>query len=447
MAGLRGALFVIACALAACSGGAIVQSQGQTGDGGDDGAQSTGGTDAATDGNRTDSAASLDAGGGHDGGGHDAGAAETGVPDAPWVVAVPPGMPQVTDLGGPVLTAPVFQSVTFSGYDQTANVDAFVASVATTAYWPGAVAEYGVGKPTIQTPAHLTATAPTSIDDSEVRTWLAQQITAGTVMAPVTGAVYVVFYPSTTTVTLQGGTSCTAFGGYHSSTTASGGSVAYAVVPECTEQGLTTLETITAAASHELAEASTDPYPGTGAPAYLQVDATHAYWEAVVGGGEIGDMCAQWPNSYFAPPDLASIVQRVWSNASARAGRDPCQPALPKEVYFNSVPLMSDTVSILFEGSPISTEGIAIAPGGSKTVPVQLYSEGPIGPWNVQAQNVPQNATYLSFSWNKTSGQNGDTLQLTITVDASDPTFGGEPFVIASSIGQTTNYWLGYVGQ
>jgi hypothetical protein len=356
-------------------------------------------------------------------------------------------MPQVTDVGGPVLKAPVFQSITFSGYDQTANVDAFVASLATTAYWSGAVAEYGVGTPTIQTPAHLPAAAPASIDDSEVRTWLAQQIADGNVMAPVAGAVYVVFYPSSTTVTLQGGTSCKAFGGYHSSVAASGVPVAYAVVPECTEQGLTTLETITAAASHELAEASTDPYPGTGAPAYLQVDANHFYWEAIVGGGEIGDLCAQWPNSYFAPPDLASIVQRVWSNASAKVGRDPCQPELPKEIYFNSAPLMSDSVQILFEGTHFGTQGIAIVPGSSKTVPVQLYSEGPIGPWNVQAQNVPQNASYLSFSWNKTTGQNGDTLQLTITANAADPTFGGEAFVLVSSIGQTANYWLGYVGQ
>jgi hypothetical protein len=454
MTRLRAAVFAVAsscvCALAvaACSSGAIVESQGQSGDGGGaDGGGTGGGADATGDAHAADSATGHDSGSVHDTGAPDTGAPEAGVPDAPWVVAVPASMPAVQDFGGPLLSAPVFQSITFSGYDQTAQVDAFVAALPTTAYWPGAVAEYGVGTPTIQPPAHLAATAPTSIDDSAVQSWLVQQITLGNVMAPTSQNVYLVFYPSTTTVTLQGTTSCTQFGGYHGSTTVNSVPVAYAVVPECSIQGQPTLQTTTGTASHELIEACTDPFPFQGTPAFLQVDPAHMYWEAVVGGGEVGDMCAQWPNSFFAPPDLPYLVQRTWSNSAAKAGRDPCQPELPKEVYFNSVPLMTDSVQIQFQGGAFSTLGIAIAPGGSKTIPVQLYSEGPIGPWNVQALNVPQNASYLTFTWNKTSGQNGDTLQLTITVAASDPSFGGEPFLIVSSIGQTANYWLGYVGQ
>jgi hypothetical protein len=354
-------------------------------------------------------------------------------------------MPQVADLGGSVLPSPVFQSISFSGYDQTAQVDDFVATIGSTSFWQSAVGEYGVGTPTVQPPVHLTAAAPASIDDTAIQAWLQQQVAAGGgFMAPSANALYVISYPSSTTVTLQGLTSCTQFGGYHSSTTIGAVTVAYAVVPECTFPGMTTLQTTTGSASHELEEAVTDPYPFTS-PAYAQPDTAHTYMAVILGGGEIGDMCAQWPSSFFTPPSYAYVVQRPWSNAAAAAGRDPCQPELPGEVFFNSVPLATDTVNINYQGSAYSTGGIKIAQGASRTIPVPLYSEGAAGPWSVAAINWPNTSANLTFAWDKTSGQNGDTLQLTITVNAIDSTYGGDSFVIESTMGSTTNYWVGYV--
>jgi hypothetical protein len=355
-------------------------------------------------------------------------------------------MPQVVDSGGSVMKTPVFQSISFSGYDQTAQMDDLVATIGATSYWEGAVGEYGVGTPTVQPPVHLTEAAPSSIDDTAIQTWLQQKVAAGGgFMAPSASALYVISYPANTTITLQGITSCQQFGGYHNSTTVNGVSVAYAVVPECTFPNMTTLQTTTGSASHELAEAVTDPTPFATPPAYAQADATHLYWELILGGGEIGDMCAQWPTSFFVPPSFAYQVQRPWSNAAAKAGHDPCQPELPGEVFFNSVPIMSDTVQISSQGQSYPTGGIQIAQGASRTIPVQLYSEAPVGPWNVAATNWPNTAANLSFAWDKASGQNGDTLQLTITVNAFDASLGGDSFVIESQMGSTVTYWLGYV--
>jgi hypothetical protein len=355
-------------------------------------------------------------------------------------------MPQVASLGGSVLHTPVLQSITFSGYDQIAAIDDFVATIGTTSYWPSAVGEYGVGTPTVQAPVHLAEAAPTTIDDSAIQTWLQQKVAAGGGFMPASAsALYVISYPASTTITLQGMTSCTQFGGYHSSTTIGGVTVAYAVVPECTYPGMTTLQTITSAASHELAEACTDPSP-FASPAYAQPDDAHTYMAVILGGGEIGDMCAQFPSSFFTPPGYAYMVQRPWSNAAASAGRDPCQPELPGEVFFNSVPLATDTVTITYQGSSFSTGGIKIAQGASRTIPVQLYSEVPsAGSWSVTAVNWPNTAANLSFAWDRTTGQNGDTLQLTITVQSFDATYGGDSFVVESTMGSTTNYWVGYV--
>ena len=62
--------------------------------------------------------------------------------------------------------------------------------------------------------------------------------------------------------------------------------------------GLSPFEALTSGCSHELAEAITDPVPGTG-----------WYDDA---NGEIGDVCA-WENKRLGD----YLVQRLWSN---RAG-------------------------------------------------------------------------------------------------------------------------------
>jgi hypothetical protein len=82
-----------------------------------------------------------------------------------------------------------------------------------------------------------------------------------------------------------------------------------------------------------------------------------------------------------------------------------------------------------------------------KTIPVQIWSEAPTGPITVTAKEVPQSGTNLTFSWNKATGTNGDVLQLTITVNAVDNTYGGDAFVVEASDGSNKGYWLGFVGQ
>jgi hypothetical protein len=95
----------------------------------------------------------------------------------------------------------------------------------------------------------------------------------------------------------------------------------------------------------------------------------------------------------------------------------------------------------------LTTLGAAIAPGASKVIDVALYSEADVGPWTVTALSVPVGGSNLSFAWDRTTGNNGDVLHLTITVNYVESSYGGEPFLIESTLGGETNYWLGYVGQ
>ena len=378
---------------------------------------------------------------------------EAGLPtriggDAAWTTAVPSGMPQVMNSGGPTVTSPVFQSITFAGYDQTKPIDDFVSRVGLTSYWQQAVGEYGIGLARAATPVHIADSGPKAVDDADIQEWLASELAAGGPFEPpASGTVYVIFYPFSTSVTFDGQEGCFTIGAYHNSLVVGGVNVSYAVVPECTTQTMTELQATTAAASHEMIEAVTDPLPLGSNPAYSSVDPGHSYYPAVLGGGEVGDLCAQWPASFFEPDDLHYTVQRTWSNAAAKAGRDPCQPTLDGETFFNAVPTLSDTVHVGNATPPATALGVSIAPGTSKVVDVVLYSEADVGPWTVSAASIPVGGNNLSFAWDRTTGNNGDVLHLTITANFVDSNYGGEPFLIESTLGGETNYWLAYAGQ
>ena len=241
-------------------------------------------------------------------------------------------------------------------------------------------------------PQHLSETAPATLADGDVQAWLTAKINAGGGFPqPDANTMYVIFYPPATTVTLDGGALCQDFQGYHSDYAITPGQlVSYAVVGRCPPPvpGLAEIDEVTAEASHEIIEMATDPLP-QDKPAYSDVDADHMGWAMIGGGAEIGDLCAPFPDSFYKPAGLTTLVQRVWSNAAAAAGHDPCQPdgASP---YFNSAPVLTDTLQVV--GSPFgsfTTKGVKIPVGSSKTIELDLYSDAPTsGPWNVSVLDV-----------------------------------------------------------
>ena len=352
--------------------------------------------------------------------------------------------PQVVTFGGPTLAAPKLVPVYFSNDDTTftGQLTTFMSKLGDSAFWLPAVGEYGVGKISSADPILLADVAPGSIDDSVIQTWLASKIDDATLPAPDANTIYAIYYPDGTTVTLgqQGGTSCQDFGAYHDNITYKGSDVAYAVMPRCTGWGPSVLDTTTSAASHEFIEAATDPFPQTNG-AYTQVDDNHILWEYVLGGGETGDMCAQFGASYVTPPDLGFMVQRAWSNASAKAGHDPCQPA-DKSPYFNSMPVLTDKIDL---GGQATSKGVHIPIGSSATIEVDLFSDADTGgPWTVSA-NDTSGAGAITFVWDRTTGQNGEKLHLTITA-VQKTQYGAAGFSIKSKLNGRTTSWFGLVG-
>ena len=323
-----GALSLSAGVWAACGGTVATQSNGNTT--GSGGGTTTTASDTTT---TTTTTNPVDAGPD----------ADDGMPSTTYPAPFP-APPQVVTLGGPVLQNPRFVPVFFASDDPTyvTALTDFDNKIGVSKYWATAVSEYNVGPGMATAPVMLTETAPASIDDTGIQTWLQGKLNGDDPAWPASDAntVYVLHYPASTTITLQNATSCTQFGGYHSNTSsrpsptagryggaAVGADVSYAVIPRCTDfPPLMGIDAVTGAESHELAESVTDPYP-EDKPAYATVDNGHFFWERALGGGEVGDMCAQFPDVWNKWPDLSYTVQSIWSNANATAGHNPCQPA------------------------------------------------------------------------------------------------------------------------
>jgi hypothetical protein len=367
--------------------------------------------------------------------------------DAPFVAAAHPAAPHVTDTGGPTLNTPKVVTVTFASDPLAPKIDAFAAAVGASSYWKAATGEYAVAPLAFARSVHVPATPSASIDSGALETWLIGQLDGthpewGT---PDAHTIYTIVYPVGMSITMMGQSLCSVTPAYHSEVKlGSGIGVPYAAMARCDPfLGLSGIDYITAGLSHEWVEASTDPFPNSG-PAYYSPANQYNDW-AILTGGELADMCTLLPDVYFKPADLPYTVQRSWSNAAAAEGHDPCVPA-PAAPYFNAAPVLPNTVVGTYYGQSFTSEGLSIPLGKSKAMAVDLFSDAPTaGPWKVQA--MAQGAAKLTFAWDKTSGNNGDVLQLTVTRVKDDPSIPGvDLFMLISTLGSEQHAWVGAVG-
>lgn len=373
--------------------------------------------------------------------------------DAPLEAAALPPVPSVQYLGGTVLNAPQVIPILYSIDSKVADVQAFLGALGTSTYFQQVTAEYvdGGSALTAVNPIVLTDTPPSTIDDTQIGPWLANLVQSDAGLPPpAQGNIYVIFYPSTTTVTVKaaGWTLCSNNLGYHTASP----TLVYAVIPDCgpvVGRTTTALDSVTSIASHEIVEAVTDPLGSEDNLGWVTLDAQHAVWNFSP-GTEIGDLCAFQPQSYQRIVG-AYVVQRMWSNASAAAGHDTCVPLLSTP-YFNAIPLFTGSVPIVGPLGQVTTAGVLVPVGQSATIQVQFLSDGPTGDWNVIAQNEPPTSLPLKFSWDTSTGNNGDVRNLTITRMSNDTSGrGGSEFRLESvgsgvSAGQQSLWW-GFVGQ
>jgi hypothetical protein len=178
----------------------------------------------------------------------------------------------------------------------------------------------------------------------------------------------------------------------------------------------------TTVVGHEIAEAATDPQPFQGYYAYDE----GPWWPQTFNGEEVADLC-ETEDSVL---DSSYSLPRIWSNAAAARGAEPCVPVPPDEAatpYFN--------VSL-----PAGIFGMEI--GQTMQVEARCYSFGPLS--SPMTLRVPSGGPpYAAVT--PTTCNNGDVVTLTLGAPELSPV-GDAYFDIEAVLDDGTSHtWPFYV--
>jgi hypothetical protein len=239
-----------------------------------------------------------------------------------WQVSTLPGT------GTMVQKSPQIYPVVWPNDPYAAQIAPYLTWLVGSDYWTGSLGEYGIGKGSNMGVVMMPTPSPSQITDTDFNDMINTLVSNGTIASPSLDTNVVFFIPPTTTVTSMGETSCTFFGGYHSTTTGNP-SLVYSVVTECLpDEGGSRFDTLTKAAAHELAEAASNPIYGKG-------------YKGPQGLTEVGDLCNFGHSIAFDVPGDATnpprryTVQRLYSFAAAKLeNTDPCLPVPFSRPFF-----------------------------------------------------------------------------------------------------------------
>lgn len=354
--------------------------------------------------------------------------------DADTFAAPVPRLPLMDYLGGALLTKVKIVTITFANDDPqvVGRMNLLGDTLPGTAWWSAAMSEYCVlpaGTPCIgagDTSVHvaLGENAPASVLDandpmkSDVAKFLQARIEAGSLPDPTPQTLYMIYYPTGTTITFDGMKSCAQYGAYHFSTELApkGGGAnvesAYAIMPRCSGEPFLAI-----AASHELMEAASDAHPGKDQGWVMQDPAFPLL------GGENGDLCDHpWGGVFDTTVDSTFTVQRGWSNIAARAGHDPCVPE-------QSTPW--------FMAGPANAQ-LTLAVGETARLDVWAFADAPIADWELSAQD--RSSGDLLVAIDKATASNGSRATLTLTLK-NKPKGGAAYYGVISKSGNREMHW------
>jgi len=384
-------------------------------------------------------------------------------PDAPSAVtpdAAPSGlgalMPQeVAGTASAVMATPTVVAISYNGDVSRGDIEAFYGQYAQSSAWATQTAEYGIGPLSVGTPIHLTGAPPAG--DTALHQVITANLSGATPAwgAPSENTLYSITLPLDTSFTDDTGRSCC--GGYHDDILVGTTDVAYSVQCPCSGSfppPTTALQALTFALAHELVEAATDPRY-EHAFAWGAVDPAHQVWSYVT-DGELADLCEFTQTTLWSDaPGMTYTISRIWSNAAARAGTDPCVGA-PTAPYAQGVPDQLDDATIDLFGGNVATKGTKVAVGATGMIQVRVAGSGP-GPFRVTAVDVAQvlfgaSKPLLTFVQPTGTFALGDTVSIPVTVVAKDANLGGagaEAFEIDTQPmgGGPTTYFYGLVAQ
>jgi hypothetical protein len=356
------------------------------------------------------------------------GGADAATDGSTYACATHPPIPGMKYWGGPILHKPKIVTVTFASLlDATSRgqLEAWGDAVTTSPWWDATMKGYcdgdggcigqGVsgGHVTLnETPAASYSDSQTSGARSIVK-FFQDHVTAGTLPVPDEDTLYMVYFPSSVTLTLDTATSCSGFGAYHFAAQLTlpgdGGATvtaAYALMPDCGDAPVGDLINV---ASHELIEAATDaksfgPDVRNQSWGYYMEDPA---WGILFGGQEVADLCAGYqPPEYPAQQVTGIDMVRGWRH-DIGACEAPCGPLVAGDTYFGAAP---------------SQQVISLAVGEETVVDVTAFSSvaqadwtvTPIEPGDSPMFGITGYGGHIQFTWDGVAPVDGGAGSVTV---------------------------------
>jgi hypothetical protein len=346
--------------------------------------------------------------------------------------------PQLKLNPSPVITEPKIVTVTWSADPQASALESFGDQLGTSDYWKSTVGEYGVGAATSGTANHVhITTAPlASMTPDDVDSWFVAQLTGKNGWPAVDPSTIYVIYIPTATQLLPADP-------YHAEAAiGTNAHVPYVVIAQ-TADSAEGVDKVTEAASHEIAEAATNPRVLSSGADLGLVDfdrSKYLAWSLTTGDAELGDLCEGTPDSAVkGPAAFPFLLQRLWSNKSAAAGHDPCVPA-PAGPYYNVTPIDAEPLDVFVDTdtTPSHGPGFRIGLGQKRTIRVGFFSDAKMAaPWTITAAEgnyfSPASNHRLTIAVTHGTGNNGDYGSIEVTANAQSAGTGNAVLLTVTS--------------
>lgn len=325
---------------------------------------------------------------------------------AGFTTAAHAAFPTLTNAGGHVLATTRVVAIVPANHDRTDSLFLFANAIPTSTWAREVGQPYGVTIQSARTVAGPAITADTLVL-AQLQSYVAVAISSSPDLAPDGQTVYVVFLPRG--VLPAGGPACDYHAPYDS------GGNAIAIIAYCT--GTESLASLTVAASHEIIESASDPAltawyiaPNRYKP---WLDTPWGFDDGISSiGEENADLCL---GTHYTEGGFT--YTRVYSNAAAAHGGDPCVPSLDVPYYNVSSPSSWYT----------ATNGVAhITLTGWSTAQIEDWL---VGAYVDAAQPSAPTVTFDGGSTILAGGKsypavnNGRTITLTVTFPAGAPEY------------------------
>jgi hypothetical protein len=282
-------------------------------------------------------------------------------------------LPRIAYRGGPFVRNPQLVTITFANDDPrlVSRLEEFGRVIARSDWWhavtdgycsrPGACIGDGRAGP----PVHLDEALPTDVRAVDIEALLRREAKTGRLGPIDESALWLVYLPAGINLSDETTRYCTGKArAFHRSLDLDGVRVAFAVLPRCGNEG-----ELTGSASHEILEATTNPFPAARGFAFPTGSEPSGFSAA---GLEPVDPCGLVTMDAHRTIESGFVVHRAWSNRAAALGRDPCVPSPSDEPYVMVVP-RQPAVRLARVGETVTVDFDATTTGNANTWSVSAF--------------------------------------------------------------------------